>query len=162
MSEHSNLVSIDVDVVRRSHFLDASGQLLPKEEEIALMARVYELACGEASAQLHRGMPIVFSGTCSRQQFKDPVLQFSQAHSNVPMRFFRLEVSSEEEIKKSIAMRARENSVSPIKTLEQYHWALTIQTPWPPEIQPTIVNAARDAEHIAHDIFLDLEQYEVS
>jgi len=158
----SNLVHIDVDMVRRQHFPGKTGMLLPKDEEISVMCRTYEYALAEVARLIAAGTPVVLSGTCSRAKFKNLVVRFMVGHSNVPARIFRLDIGSFDVIRERIASRATADTPSPIKTEEQYRWALGIVEPWLGNLQPTIIDAEQSVESITEDVLNNLSNLQLA
>jgi predicted kinase len=153
LKEHSNFIHIDVDEIRRQHFPSTSGALLPKEAELDLMACCYAFSMETAMTFIRKGLPVVFSGTCSREAFKRPVVRFLHDHGNeFPIRLFRLDVASDAVIRDRILARAATASPSPIRDEAQYRWALSIADPWPAEVEVTPVDAGRDPGIIADQL----------
>lgn len=127
----SNLCVVDVDYVReeidegRKH--DSSAQMLPPEEEKAIMTRAYQLACQKALELVENYKPVIIAGTFSREEFKKSLQDLKETldKKDIPLKAFLL-TASEDQIAKRIEKRRQQGSVSNIDSLDRFTWAKSL------------------------------------
>lgn len=124
----TNAEHLDIDVVRNeideSRKQDSEVRMLNMEEEREVMVRSYADLCARAESQVVMGMPVIITGTFSRNEFKEPLRLLTQnlGTLHIPIKAFLLHVPDEEVVKR-IEKRKLQGSFSNIDSLEKYNWA---------------------------------------
>lgn len=129
--EGTNFALLDVDVVRQKYFAaDGAGDPAP-EKKLHITVQCYKRMMEDAALLLENGHPVVVAGTFSKSEFKAPLLQLMR-ELRVPtyVHIYTLEMSPAA-LEGRLKSRKAEGGASPIKTAEQYQWALTLVEPWP-------------------------------
>jgi|WetSurSiteA1Bulk_404760.scaffolds.fasta_scaffold00510_8 predicted kinase len=124
----TNLELVDVDEVRNriDKTRGAKGliRLLESDKEKEIMINSYTLMCRQAAEKIGQGIPIVITGTFSREEFKKPltVLVRQIKSAQIPLKIFLL-IATDEEVERRIEKRREGGGLSNIDTLEKYKWA---------------------------------------
>jgi predicted kinase len=128
--EVTNLCHMDVDTVRNT--IDESRgdglvTMLEPDRELEVMIKSYEQMCKRTEELIQQNLPVLISGTFSRNEFKQPLerLVISANNKNIPVKLFLLTLS-DREAQKRIEKRKVEGSLSNIDSLEKYNWAKKI------------------------------------
>lgn len=129
--ESSNLIGIDVDVVRNeidtSRKKDGRIGMLEPAVELSVMISAYQEVCGRAYSVISKRIPVVITGTFSREEFKAPLVMLLSKISDqgIPVKLFLLDCSSSEVVKR-IEKRRLECGYSNIDSLEKFQWSKNI------------------------------------
>ncbi len=152
----ADCIVVDVDAIRKRDFPNTSGTLLEADEELRVMVASYVTLIAEAEMHAGAGRHVVIPATFSRAEFKRPLLDLLRRRRDVRTRIFKLTVASLAEIEKRLESRAKEGSLSTIKTLEKYQWALTLPTPWPDDVPIIEIDTSGGPDAAAHRVLNNL------
>ena len=150
--DESNFVIRDCDEVRKQLYPKFSGVLLPQEQGLPLMDRVYRAMMKDVEMLIEFGNPVVVSSAFARAVLKDMLIKWAHEHPQIPVRVFRLEVTSREVIRERLEERGRRGTLSDIKTEEDYDWLRSIEAPWPANFPVTLVNAEQSIEAVVAEV----------
>ena len=150
--DDSNFVIRDCDEVRKQLYPQFSGVLLPPEQGLPLMDRVYRAMMKDVEMLIEFGNPVVVSSAFARAVLKDMLIKWAHEHPQIPVRVFRLEVTSREVIRERLEERGRRGTLSDIKTEEDYDWLRSIEAPWPANFPVTLVNAEQSIEAVVAEV----------
>lgn len=142
MKAMSNVVHLDVDEIR--------WQLFPGSESLGIpqMPEAYRWMINQADNLLRGGRSVVCTGTFSKAEFKDPLIDLME-RTSFHVELFRLDVTGIEEIRRRIEMRRRKDPAAVIDTEEKYRWALTLPTSWPASYNVRSVMSDQPPEALA-------------
>ncbi|MFA7653853.1 MAG: AAA family ATPase [Candidatus Magasanikbacteria bacterium] len=128
LAKKSNLQVLDVDEFRRKIEKEdgrsADMASLKAKDELEVMIKSYSAICETAKEMVSKGMPVILTGTFSRDEFKKPlkVLFDSMESGTIPTRSFLL-TAPDDEIENRIEQRKREHTQSNINSMEKFQWA---------------------------------------
>lgn len=159
--DDSNFVIRDCDEVRKQLYPQFSGVLLPPEQGLPLMDRVYRAMMKDVEMLTEFGTPVVISSAFARAVLKDMLIRWAHEHPQIPVRVFRLEVTSREVIRERLKERERLGTLSDIKTEKGYDWLRSIEAPWPSDFPVTLVNAEQPIEAVVAEILGHLRGLEL-
>ena len=148
----SNFVIRDCDEVRKQLCPQFSGVLLPPEQGLPLMDGVYRAMMKNVEMLTEFGSPVVVSAAFARLMLKDMLIKWTHEHPQIPVRVFRLEVTSREVMRERLKERERRGTLSDIKTQKDYDWLRSIEAPWPANFPVTLVNAEQSIEAVVAEI----------
>ncbi|MEK7601345.1 MAG: hypothetical protein AAB480_02335 [Patescibacteria group bacterium] len=159
--DDSNFAIRDCDEVRKQLYPQFSGVLLPPEQGLPLMDRVYRAMMKDVEMLTEFGTPVVISSAFARAVLKDMLIRWAHEHPQIPVRVFRLEVTSREVIRERLKERERRGTLSDIKTEADYDWLRSIEAPWPTDFPVTLVNAEQPIEAVVGEILGHLRGLEL-
>ena len=150
--DDSNFVIRDCDEVRKQLYPQFSGVLLPPEQGLPLMDGVYRAMMKNVEMLTEFGSPVVISSAFARAVLKEMLIRWAHKHPQIPVRVFRLEVTSREVIRERLEDRVRRGTLSDIKTEADYDWLRSIEAPWPANFPVTHVNGEQSIEVVVNEI----------
>ena len=159
----SNLIMLDVDIVKARLFPDNDESSLTTEQRLTRTARAYEQMVSDAEGFVFKGAPAILAATFSKTAFKRPLREcLDRLGETIPVRIFTLTVNSIAVIRARIIERQKKGHLSSILSEDKYKWALTLVDPWFNGALPTVIDASKPLEEVVQEVLSHMVDLKVS
>lgn len=119
LARNSNLALLDVDEARAHIFPKRIvGQMMPPEQERFIMLLSYQYTHETARDLVQSGNPVLITGAYTREIYHEMLYDLAKK-TKAPLKVIYLD-SSEEEVQKRLERRVADETLSNVKTLDQY------------------------------------------